>query len=84
MRMTLDNPPSVDAPFGDRFAHVARLDLPGGALLFLAGQVAVDGSGAVVGIGDVRRQSRRIFELVGRILAAHGPASRTCCTCGRS
>jgi len=45
--MTLDNPESVGAPFGDRFAHVARLDVGGGALLVLSGQVAVDDSGAV-------------------------------------
>lgn len=29
MNLTLDNPTTVAAPFGDRFAHVARLDLPG-------------------------------------------------------
>ena len=72
MKLTLDNPARVDAPFGDRFAHVARLDLPGGALLVLAGQVAVDDTGAVVGPGDITAQSERIFELIGAILAAHG------------
>jgi 2-iminobutanoate/2-iminopropanoate deaminase len=68
--MTLDNP--VAAPFGDRFAHVARLDLPGGALLMLAGQVAVDDDGRVVAPGDAGAQATRIFEIVGGILAAHG------------
>ena len=72
MRTTLDNPASVAAPFGDRFAHVARLDLGGGALLVLSGQVAVDDSGAVVGPGDVTAQSERIFEIIGAVLAAHG------------
>jgi enamine deaminase RidA (YjgF/YER057c/UK114 family) len=72
MKLTLDNPTLVDAPFGDRFAHVARLDLPGGALLVLAGQVAVDATGAVVGPGDITVQSERIFEIIGAILAAHG------------
>nr|WP_218908181.1 RidA family protein [Micromonospora jinlongensis] len=70
--MTLDNPTTVAAPFGDRFAHVARLDLPGGALLMLSGQVGVDDAGAVVAPGDVRTQSERIFELIGALLAAHG------------
>jgi enamine deaminase RidA (YjgF/YER057c/UK114 family) len=70
--MTLENPQSVAAPFGDRFAHVARLDVGGGALLVLSGQVAVDDSGAVVGPGDVRAQSERIFEIIGAVLAAHG------------
>ncbi|MEU5939632.1 Rid family hydrolase [Micromonospora sp. NPDC047548] len=72
MTVTLDNPATVSAPFGDRFAHVARFDLPGGALLVLSGQVGVDDDGAVVAPGDVRAQSERIFELIGGLLAAHG------------
>lgn len=72
MKLTLDNPATVAAPFGDRFAHVARVDLPaGGALLVLAGQVAVDDTGTVVAPGDVTMQSERIFDLIGKILAAH-------------
>ncbi len=51
MRFGLDNPASVAAPFGDRFAHVARLDVRDGALLVLSGQVAVDDAGAVVAAG---------------------------------
>jgi enamine deaminase RidA (YjgF/YER057c/UK114 family) len=72
MRLTLDNPAAVAAPFGDRFAHVARLDLAGGALLVLAGQVAVDDAGAVVAPGHAAAQAERIFEIVGAVLAAHG------------
>ncbi|MCW3816057.1 RidA family protein [Micromonospora sp. DR5-3] len=72
MTVILDNPATVPAPYGDRFAHVARLDLPGGALLMLSGQVAVDDAGAVVAPGDVRAQTEQIFELIGALLAAHG------------
>ena len=73
MKVTLDNPESVAAPFGDRFAHVARLELGGGgALLMLSGQVAVDDSGAVVAPGDMTAQAERIFEIIGGLLAAHG------------
>jgi 2-iminobutanoate/2-iminopropanoate deaminase len=72
MNLTLDNPPTVAAPFGDRFAHVARLDLDGGALLMLAGQVAVDDSGEVVAPGDAAAQAERIFEIIHGVLAAHG------------
>jgi len=71
MNLTLDNPPTVAAPYGDRFAHVARLDLGGGALLMLSGQVAVDDSGELVAPGDVAAQAERIFEIIGGILAAH-------------
>ncbi|KUL33002.1 RidA family protein [Actinoplanes awajinensis] len=72
MKLTLDNPASVAAPYADRFANVARLDLPGGALLTLAGQVAVDDAGAVVAPGDTGAQATRIFEIIGGLLAAHG------------
>ncbi|MGW5670860.1 RidA family protein [Micromonospora sp. NPDC003776] len=72
MTITLDNPATVPAPFGDRFAHVARLDLPGGALLVLSGQVGVDEHGTIVEPGDVRAQSERIFEMIAGLLAAHG------------
>jgi enamine deaminase RidA (YjgF/YER057c/UK114 family) len=72
MKLTLDNPETVAAPFGDRFAHVARVDLAGGALLMLAGQVAVDDEGKVFAPGDAGRQAERIFEIIGGLLAAHG------------
>jgi 2-iminobutanoate/2-iminopropanoate deaminase len=72
VHLTLDNPASVAAPFGDRFAHVARVDVGGGALLVLAGQVAVDDTGAVYAPGDVTAQSDRVFEIIGGVLAAHG------------
>lgn len=72
MRLTLDNPSTVAAPFGDRFAHVARLDLGGGTLLMLAGQVAVDDEGEVVAPGDAAAQAERIFEIIQGVLAAYG------------
>lgn len=72
MQPVLDNPANVSAPFGDRFAHVARIEAEGGALLMLSGQVAVDDSGEVVAPGDITVQSERVFEIIGEILAAHG------------
>jgi enamine deaminase RidA (YjgF/YER057c/UK114 family) len=76
VKLTLDNPDTVAAPFADRFANVARLDLPGGALLTLSGQVAVDDSGAVVAPGDTGAQAARIFDIIGGLLAAHGATFR--------
>lgn len=43
-----------------------------GALLMLAGQVAVDDAGRVVAPGDAAAQAERVFEIIGGILAAHG------------
>jgi enamine deaminase RidA (YjgF/YER057c/UK114 family) len=62
LRVTLDNPESVPAPYRDRFAHVARLDMAGGALLMLSGQCGV----------DITAQAERTFETVAGLLAAHG------------
>ncbi|AEV84936.1 endoribonuclease L-PSP [Actinoplanes sp. SE50] len=70
MRVSLDSP--LPTPFADRFADVARVDLPGGALLTLAGQVAVDDTGTVIAPGDAGAQAVRIFEIIGGLLAAHG------------
>jgi 2-iminobutanoate/2-iminopropanoate deaminase len=74
MTLVLDNPATVAAPYGDRFAHVARIDAGSGALLLLSGQVAVDDDGAVVAPNDAGAQTERIFELIAGILAAHGAA----------
>jgi enamine deaminase RidA (YjgF/YER057c/UK114 family) len=76
MKLTLDNPETVAAPFADRFANVARLDLPGGALLTLSGQVALDDTGAVLAPGDTGAQATRIFEIIDGLLAAHGATFR--------
>jgi enamine deaminase RidA (YjgF/YER057c/UK114 family) len=49
----------------------------GGRLLYLAGQVANAPDGAVVGIGDWRRQAEKVYENIGHVLRAAGatPAS---------
>ena len=72
MRMTLSNPDGVAAPFAAAYANVARLDTTDGALLILAGQVAIDDEGNVVAPGDVGPQAERIFDVIGALLAAHG------------
>jgi 2-iminobutanoate/2-iminopropanoate deaminase len=71
-KVTRDNPESVPAPYGNRFSHVARLDIGGGALLMLSGQCGVDADGEVVGPGDVTAQAEQTFETIGGLLAAHG------------
>jgi 2-iminobutanoate/2-iminopropanoate deaminase len=72
MHLTLDNPATVGAPFAAAFSHVARVEIGGGAMLFVAGQVAVDDAGEVVAPGDIVGQTDRIFEIIGGLLAAHG------------
>lgn len=43
-----------------------------GGLLFVAGQVALDGAGQVVGKGDVTAQARQVMENIKAILEAGG------------
>ena len=44
----------------------------GGRLVFVAGQVAEDAQGNLVGAGDLAAQARQAFANVGRALAAGG------------
>jgi reactive intermediate/imine deaminase len=44
----------------------------GGRLLFIAGQVAVDASGQIVGKGDIERQAEQVFRNLAAVLAAAG------------
>jgi enamine deaminase RidA (YjgF/YER057c/UK114 family) len=46
--------------------------MEGGRLLYIAGQVAWDASGNVVGKGDVRAQARQVFENLRGVLQAAG------------
>ncbi|MGH7391118.1 MAG: RidA family protein [Candidatus Rokuibacteriota bacterium] len=58
------NPPSLARPVG--FSH--GFETRGGRLLFIAGQVARDGAGQVVGKGDVVAQFRQICENIKAVL----------------
>lgn len=71
MRITLDNPAAAPAPVGP-YSHVARVELDGLVLLFISGQVAVDDIGHLTGGDSMADQTRRVFENIAAILAAHG------------
>ena len=61
------NPPTLSAPRG--YSHVAEVP-PGSRMLYLAGQVALDSVGRIVGPGDFRAQAVQVFENLRRALAA--------------
>jgi enamine deaminase RidA (YjgF/YER057c/UK114 family) len=63
--VTYLNPPSSTPPAG-MYSHVARM--APGELAFIAGQVAVDRSGASVGVGDLAAQTNQVFANMGDIL----------------
>lgn len=71
MDRELSNPPGVHPPQA-HYSHVARA----GQTLFIAGQLAIDPSGALVGPGDARAQARQCYANIAAILAHHGGGPR--------
>lgn len=65
------NPPGVHTPQA-HYSHVARV----GNTLYVAGQVAFDPSGQVVGVGDARAQARQVWANLLAILSHYGAAPR--------
>jgi enamine deaminase RidA (YjgF/YER057c/UK114 family) len=58
----------ADLPDSALYSHVVRA----GNLVFIAGQVAQDAAGQVVGPGDFPTQAGQVFENLKRALAAAG------------
>jgi enamine deaminase RidA (YjgF/YER057c/UK114 family) len=69
---TLDNPAGVPSSPRKAFSNVAVIPFGERTLLMLAGQVAWDDDHQIVGVGDLRVQTRRVMDLIGQVLAAHG------------
>ena len=67
--VTYLNPPGSPPPAG-MYSHVARVSP--GELAFIAGQVAVDQKGNVVGAGDLAAQVSQVFKNLGGILRGLG------------
>lgn len=63
------NPSQVMAPAG-QYSHVALAEP--GRLAFIAGQVALDADGELVGVGDSGAQFRQIFSNLAAILDSFG------------
>jgi enamine deaminase RidA (YjgF/YER057c/UK114 family) len=59
-----------DLPPAHTYTHVAIAT--GSRLVFIAGQVAEDSAGNLIGRGDLKAQSHQAFANVGRALAAAG------------
>jgi enamine deaminase RidA (YjgF/YER057c/UK114 family) len=62
------NPPSLAKPVGYSHAFEVR----GGRILFLAGQIAFDKDGTVVGRGDIVAQFRQVCENLKTVVQAQG------------
>jgi enamine deaminase RidA (YjgF/YER057c/UK114 family) len=62
------NPETMHPPAG--YTHV--VEVTAGRPVYIAGQVALDRSGAVVGPGDIRAQARQVFDNLQAGLQAVG------------
>jgi 2-iminobutanoate/2-iminopropanoate deaminase len=63
------NPPSVARPLG-RYSHLSFISTAD--LVAVAGQVAVDRDGKIVGAGDVHQQALQAYRNVSNVLEAVG------------
>jgi enamine deaminase RidA (YjgF/YER057c/UK114 family) len=62
------NPEAIHRPTG--YTHV--VEVTAGRPVYIAGQVAFDQAGALVGPGDIRAQARQVFENLRAALASVG------------
>jgi len=62
------DPRGLSTPTG--YSHVVTA--AGGRLVFIAGQVAANAAGEIVGPGDLRAQARQVYENLKTALAAAG------------
>ena len=62
------NPTTLHKPTG--YTHV--VEATGGRTLYISGQIALDQAGTLVGKGDLKAQTRQVFENLKAALAASG------------
>ena len=67
-RIEIDSPNDVHQPPG-KYSHAARAE---GPLIVIAGQVALDIDGQLVGLNDVSAQTRQVFQNMQAVLAGSG------------
>ena len=71
MRATRSNPDTVAAPMGT-YSQAVRVETGDAVWIHVSGQIAIDREGDLVGPGDLRAQTRQVFENLKAILDANG------------
>ena len=71
MRTTRLNPETVAAPIGG-YSQAVRVETGDAVWIYVSGQVALDAEGTLVGVGDMRAQTERVFENLRAILGSNG------------
>jgi reactive intermediate/imine deaminase len=70
VRTSRSNPSTVAPPIGS-YSHAVRIETADVTWIYLSGQIANDLEGTLVGPGDMRAQTRQVFENLRAILAAN-------------
>jgi reactive intermediate/imine deaminase len=71
MRANRSNPDTVAAPMGT-YSQAVRVETGDAVWIHVSGQIAIDREGDLVGPGDLRAQTRQVFENLKAILEANG------------
>jgi reactive intermediate/imine deaminase len=71
MRATRSNPDTVAAPMGT-YSQAVRVETGDAVWIHVSGQIASDRDGSLVGPGDIRAQTRQVFENLKAILETNG------------
>ena len=71
MLATRSNPDTVAAPMGT-YSQAVRVETGDAVWIHVSGQIAIDREGSLVGPGDIRAQTRQVFEHRKAILEANG------------
>ena len=71
MRANRSNPETVAAPMGT-YSHAVRVETSDAVSIYVSGQIANDPEGVLVGPGDLRAQTRQVFENLRAILEPNG------------
>ena len=72
LKFRVSSPAQLPKPVG--YSHIA--EITGGKLIYIAGQVAMDVSGKLVGEGDYPAQLRQVFANLNTALEAAGASFR--------
>ena len=58
--------------YGSAFSRGMRIDLNGLTILLISGTASIDDAGRTVHVGDLRKQLRRTFDNITKLLASEG------------
>ena len=71
MKKTVKNPQSIAQPLSN-YSHVVRLEIVDTAMIYVAGQIALDPQEKLVGENDIGAQTEFVFKQIETILKEEG------------